>query len=78
MMTSSVRLSRRELEVLMRLAAGYSDRAIADELFLSVRTVEAHVARILAKFDVRTRAAAASAALAAGVIQPQTDASPTV
>jgi non-specific serine/threonine protein kinase len=67
----AVKLSQRELEVLTRLAAGASDRAIADELFLSVRTVEAHVAHILAKFDVRTRAAAASAALAGGIIPPE-------
>jgi DNA-binding NarL/FixJ family response regulator len=73
----AVHLSPRELDVLIRLAAGLSDRAIADDLFLSVRTVEAHVARILSKFEVRTRAAAASAALAAGIIPPQPDQSRT-
>jgi non-specific serine/threonine protein kinase len=66
---TAVKLSARELDVLRLLAAGYRDRAIADELFLSVRTVEAHVARILAKFDVRSRTAAVTAAIASGLIE---------
>jgi predicted ATPase/DNA-binding CsgD family transcriptional regulator len=74
---TTVKLSARELDVLQLLAAGYRDRAIADELFLSVRTVEAHVARILVKFDVRTRTAVVSAAIAAGLIDiaPDSDSS---
>jgi predicted ATPase/DNA-binding CsgD family transcriptional regulator len=48
-------LSARELEVLRLVAAGRTDREIADALFLSWRTVNAHVARILAKLDVHTR-----------------------
>ncbi len=71
---SAGRLSRRELEVLGLLVAGYSDQAIADALFLSVRTAEAHVARILAKLEVRSRQAAASAALAMGIVEPGIDA----
>jgi predicted ATPase/DNA-binding CsgD family transcriptional regulator len=51
-------LSPRELEVFTRLAQGKSDRAIADDLFLSVRTVEGHVARVLTKLGVRSRAEA--------------------
>lgn len=56
-------LSRRELDVPGRLVTGYPDRAIAAELFISVRTIEHHVARILAKLDVPTRTAAATAAI---------------
>jgi predicted ATPase/DNA-binding CsgD family transcriptional regulator len=48
-------LSPREVEVLARLRQGKSDRAIADELFLSVRTVEGHVARLLNKLGARNR-----------------------
>lgn len=52
-------LTTRELEVLRLVAAGQTDRAIAEGLFLSRRTVNAHVARILAKLGVGTRREAA-------------------
>jgi DNA-binding CsgD family transcriptional regulator len=51
-------LSERELEVLRRLAAGATNKAIAAELVLSVRTVDRHVSNIFAKLGVSTRAAA--------------------
>jgi DNA-binding CsgD family transcriptional regulator len=51
-------LSRRELEVLRLLAAGVTNKAIAAELVLSVRTVDRHVSNIFAKLGVSTRAAA--------------------
>lgn len=44
--------------MLRLVAAGHTDREIADLLFLSHRTVNAHVARILAKLAVGTRRAA--------------------
>ena len=55
-------LSEREAEVLKMIALGHTNAEIADQLFLSVRTVENHVAHILAKLGVRTRMAAAAAA----------------
>ena len=61
-------LTPREREVLILLAGGMTDPAIADELFLSVRTVENHVAHILAKIGVHTRTAAASVAIADGLV----------
>jgi non-specific serine/threonine protein kinase len=61
-------LSPREAEVLRLLASGLPDREIAAALFVSVRTVEAHVARIFGKLGVRTRAAATAAAIAAGLV----------
>jgi non-specific serine/threonine protein kinase len=67
---SSVSLTSREIEVLRMLVAGLPDRAIAETLFLSVRTVEAHVARILNKLGVHTRTAAVSAAILAGLVDP--------
>jgi DNA-binding NarL/FixJ family response regulator len=45
-------LSPRELEVLRVMAEGRSNAAIAAKLFLTVRTVETHVASILSKLDL--------------------------
>ena len=61
-------MTPRETEILRLLAAGMTDPAIAEALFISVRTVENHVAHILAKLGVRTRDAAVVAALAAGLV----------
>ena len=52
-------LSAREREVLGLLAAGRTDREIADTLFISPRTASKHVGAILAKLDVTSRAEAA-------------------
>ncbi|CAA9588473.1 MAG: hypothetical protein AVDCRST_MAG88-4394 [uncultured Thermomicrobiales bacterium] len=52
------------------LVAGSSNHAIAAALFLSVRTVENHVAHILAKLGVATRAAAVEAAVSASLVAP--------
>lgn len=52
---ASTSLTRRELEVARLLAEGYTDRQIADALYLSVRTVGVHVHNILQKLDLRSR-----------------------
>lgn len=52
-------LSSRELEVLRLLSEGLTDRAIADALAISPRTVESHVSSLLRKLGVRNRAEAA-------------------
>jgi DNA-binding CsgD family transcriptional regulator len=62
-------LTPRELEILARLALGQSNREIATGLFLSSRTVDHHVAAILGKLDVPTRAEAARAAIDRGLLQ---------
>lgn len=51
-------LSPRELEVLRVLATGATNRAIAERLVLSERTVDRHVSNIFTKLGVSTRAAA--------------------
>ncbi len=56
---SSHGLSGRELEVSQLLARGKSDREIGASLHISPRTVQVHVARILDKLGVRSRAGAA-------------------
>lgn len=48
-------LTRRQREVARLVAAGCSNRAVADKLCISVRTAEHHVAAILAKLALRTR-----------------------
>jgi ATP/maltotriose-dependent transcriptional regulator MalT len=51
-------LTRRELEVLRRVAAGATNKAIAAELVLSERTIDRHVSNIFGKLRVTSRAAA--------------------
>jgi len=51
-------LTEREREVLRLVATGMTNQAIADELFLAVRTVDRHVSNILTKLGVSSRAAA--------------------
>jgi ATP/maltotriose-dependent transcriptional regulator MalT len=51
-------LSPRELEVLRLLATGATNRAVADQLFLSERTVARHVSNIFGKLGVNSRSAA--------------------
>ena len=55
-------LTTRELEVLRLVAAGRSNRDIADELFISVKTASVHVSNILGKLGVTSRGQAAATA----------------
>ncbi|HEX9710929.1 MAG TPA: LuxR C-terminal-related transcriptional regulator [Actinomycetota bacterium] len=43
------------------IAAGLSNREISERLFLSVKTVEHHVSRILGRLGLKSRAEAAAA-----------------
>jgi len=61
-------ISEREIEVLTLVAAGKTDKDIADELFIGVRTVQSHVANLLTKLEVSARSAAVARALRAGII----------
>lgn len=52
-------LTNREHEILMLIAQGKSNQEIADELFITLKTVKTHVSNILAKLDVDDRTQAA-------------------
>ncbi len=58
--TRPTELSARELEVAALVAEGMGNRAIAERLFLSPRTVEKHVEHVMDKIGVDSRAAVAS------------------
>ncbi len=61
-------LTPRERDVLELLVEGLSDQEIASSLFLSVRTVEGHIANIFGKFNVSSRTGAVREAIIRGVI----------
>lgn len=60
-------LSAREAEVLRLIAHGLTNRQVAEQLFLSPRTVEQHLRSIYGKLGVATRAAAATFAATHGL-----------
>jgi DNA-binding NarL/FixJ family response regulator len=60
-------LTRREVEVLGLVAAGRSNREIAEALFISTKTASVHVTHILAKLGVTSRVQAAGIAHRAGL-----------
>jgi len=55
-------LSRREIEVLIEVAHGATNRQVADALFIAERTVARHVSNIFTKLGVSSRTAAAAIA----------------
>jgi DNA-binding CsgD family transcriptional regulator len=63
-------LTARQAEVLELLARGFTNTEIADELFVSQRTVENHVSAVLMKLDVPNREAAVEAARIEGILDP--------
>ncbi len=62
-------LSAREVEVLRLVVGGLTNRAIADRLVISERTVDRHVSNIFAKLDVSSRAAATAEAYERGIVR---------
>jgi DNA-binding CsgD family transcriptional regulator len=64
-----VGLTARELEVLRLVAAGQTNRAIGQALYISEKTVSVHISRILAKLDAGGRVEAAGLAHRLGLLE---------
>jgi DNA-binding CsgD family transcriptional regulator len=62
-------LTQREVEVLRLIAGGKTDREIADELIISIRTVGRHVSNILGKTNTNNRTEAATYAATHGLVE---------
>jgi DNA-binding NarL/FixJ family response regulator len=63
-------LTPRELEVLKLIAEAYTSKQIADELFISIKTVDRHRQNILDKLGMRDRVELTRYAIRRGLIQP--------
>lgn len=61
-------LSERELEVLHELAAGHSNKEIAEHLHVSPNTIKTHVARLFEKLGARRRTEAIRRARELGIV----------
>jgi predicted ATPase/DNA-binding CsgD family transcriptional regulator len=66
-------LTTREREVAAQIAQGKSNQAIAAELFVGLKTVEAHVTRILSKLGFTSRAQIAGWAVSKGLAEASRD-----
>ena len=64
-------LSARENEVLAFVAQGHTNQAIADRLFLSVKTVESYRSRLMTKLNLGSRAELTQFAVRTGLLQSQ-------
>lgn len=62
-------LTNREHEILMLIAQGKSNQEIADELFITLKTVKTHVSNILSKLEVEDRTQAAIYAFKHGLVK---------
>jgi DNA-binding NarL/FixJ family response regulator len=64
-------LTAREREVLQLVAEGWTTKAIADALFVSVKTIEAHRKQIMQKLGIHSIAGLTKYAVQAGLTSPQ-------
>jgi len=61
-------LTTREVEVIDLVAQGKTNRQIAEELFISVKTASVHVSNIMMKLDAQNRGEAAARARELGLV----------
>lgn len=64
-------LSQREREVLKLIAEGYKNKEIADDLCISIKTVEKHRSNLMKKLDLHNAAALTAFAIEKGLITPR-------
>lgn len=64
-------LTPREIQVLQMLASGCCNKQIANQLQVTIKTVEAHITKILQKLQVNSRGAAVIKAIKEGIIELQ-------
>jgi DNA-binding NarL/FixJ family response regulator len=62
-------LTRREVEVLRLVAKGWTNDRIAEELFLSPRTVQTHLTNVFRKLEVDNRTEAVRSAVERGIVE---------
>jgi len=62
-------LSEREKEILSLIAKGYSNKEIAEQLVISVKTVETHKSNVMEKLGLKTRPELVKYALKKGLLQ---------
>lgn len=62
-------LTNREHEILLLISEGKSNQEIADELYITLKTVKTHVSNILSKLDVEDRTQAAIYAFKHGIVK---------
>ncbi len=61
-------ITKREKEILLLIVDGFSNKEIADKLFLSIRTVENHRNHLLQKFDAKNTAGLVKRAIEDGMV----------
>ncbi|MDP1711221.1 MAG: response regulator transcription factor [Candidatus Nanopelagicaceae bacterium] len=66
---TTIKLSEREIQILKMVATGATNKSISNEIFLSTRTVEAHIHKIFQKLGVSTRTEAVTTAIRKGLIE---------
>ena len=65
----SVQLTTREMEVLQLIAEGKANKETAEELHISIKTVEKHRQRLMEKLNIHDTAGLTRHAIAAGIIE---------
>ncbi|HZP81624.1 MAG TPA: helix-turn-helix transcriptional regulator [Chthonomonadaceae bacterium] len=69
--SASVKVSRREIEVLRLVSAGKTSQQIADLLFVSKRTVDFHLQNLYEKLNASNRVQALCRALQLGILSAE-------